>query len=144
MHSFTDLVTSFEERFIATLPFPASPATLYEPCTYLLKLGGKRIRPILCLMANELFQEISEDAWHGAAAVELFHNFTLIHDDMMDKAPLRRGQPTVHAKYGFTAGILCGDVMSIFAYEQLALINGKHLPQVLQLFNKTAIEVSEG
>ncbi len=143
MHSFTDLVTSFEERFSATLPFPEQPATLYDPCRYLLTLGGKRIRPVLCLMANELFEEISENAWHGAFAVELFHNFTLIHDDIMDKAPLRRGKPTLHEKYGLTAGILCGDVMSIYAYQQLGQIN-KQLSQVLQLFSKTAIEVCEG
>jgi len=143
MHSFTDLVESFEKRFTASLPFASSPATLYDPCRYLLQLGGKRIRPILCLMGNELFTEISEDAWYGAFGVELFHNFTLIHDDIMDKAPLRRGHPTVHAKYGITAGILCGDVMSIYAYDQLAYIK-QSLPQVLHLFNRTAIEVCEG
>ena len=143
MHSFTELAASFEERFTATLPFPESPANLYDPCRYLLQLGGKRVRPVLCLMGSELFADISEDAWYGAYGVELFHNFTLIHDDIMDKAPLRRGQPTIHAKYGMTAGILSGDVMSIFAYERLAHIKTA-LPQVLQLFNKTAIEVCEG
>ena len=143
MQSFSDLLALFEDRFTASLPFSESPVALYEPCRYLLRLGGKRIRPLLCLMGNELFNEISEDAWYGAFGIELFHNFTLIHDDIMDKAPLRRGQPTLHAKYGLTAGILCGDVMSIYSYEQLAYIkNG--LPQVLHLFNKTAIEVCEG
>jgi geranylgeranyl diphosphate synthase, type II len=143
MHSFTDLVTSFEERFSTSLPFPQSPPTLYDPCRYLLQLGGKRIRPVLCLMANELFEEASEDAWHSAFAIELFHNFTLIHDDIMDKAPLRRGQPTIHTRYGQTAGILCGDVMCIHAYGQLANIK-RSLPQVMNLFNKTAIQVCEG
>jgi len=143
MHSFGQLVQSFEERFLNTLPFPQSPDNLYEPCRYLLKLGGKRVRPVLCLMSNELFGDIIEDAWHAAAAVELFHNFTLIHDDIMDKAPLRRGQPTIHAKYGLTAGILCGDIMNIYSYEQLGYIT-RSLPQILQLFNKTAIEVCEG
>ena len=143
MHSFTELATSFEQRFTSSLPFPAAPATLYDPCRYLLHLGGKRIRPVVCLMANELFAEIGEDAWHGAFAVELFHNFTLIHDDIMDKAPLRRGKPTVHAKYGMTAGILSGDVMNIYAYDSLAKIRIS-LPPILQLFNKTAIEVCEG
>src|ERR1035437_5503397 len=100
MHSFTDLVTSFEDRCTTSLPFPQSPDTLYEPCRYLLQPGGKRIRPVLCLMANELFEEISEDAWYAAFGIELFHNFTLIHDDIMDKAPLRRGKPAIHAKYG--------------------------------------------
>src|SRR3954467_1591620 len=122
MHSFKELVAIFEERFSRSLPFPQSPETLYDPCRYLLRLDAKRIRPVLCLMANELFNEINEDAWHAAFGIELFHNFTLIHDDIMDKAPLRRGNPTVHAKYGLTAGILCGDVMSVYAYEQFAQI----------------------
>ena len=143
MQSFTDLVTAFESRFAVSLPFPEQPVTLYDPCRYLLQLGGKRIRPILCLMGNELFGEISEDAWHGASGIELFHNYTLIHDDIMDKAPLRRGRETVHHKYGLTAGILCGDVMAIHAYDELVHIN-TNLQQVLQLFNRTAIEVCEG
>ncbi len=143
MHSFTDLAAKFDERFTASLPFSSSPGTLYDPCRYFLSLGGKRIRPVLCLMGNELFTDISEDAWHGAFAVELFHNFSLVHDDIMDKAPLRRGKPTLHTQYGLTSGILCGDVMNIYAYEQLAYIKNA-LPQVLQLFNKTAIEVCEG
>ena len=143
MHSFKDLAPIFEQRFKDSLPFPAGPHSLYEPCRYLLGLGGKHVRPILCLMANELFAEIGEDAWHGAMGIELFHNFTLIHDDIMDKAPLRRGNPTIHEKYGMTAGILCGDVMSIYSYDRLANIKTS-LPQVLHLFNKTAIEVCEG
>jgi geranylgeranyl diphosphate synthase type II len=143
MQSFSGLVQSFESRFATTLPFPEQPTALYEPCRYLLQLGGKRIRPVLCLMACELFENICDDAWYAANAVELFHNFTLIHDDIMDKAPLRRGQPTLHHKYGLTAGILCGDVMCIYAYEQLAHVK-RNLPQILQLFNKTAIEVCEG
>ncbi len=143
MQSFSGLVEQFESRFTHTLPFPSQPANLYEPCRYLLGLGGKRIRPVLCVMAAELFDAPTDDAWHAAAAIELFHNFTLIHDDIMDKAPLRRGQPTLHHKYGLTAGILCGDVMCIYAYEQLAQVK-RSLPQIMQLFNKTAIEVCEG
>lgn len=143
MHSFTDIAKTFEDRFINSLPFPAAPATLYDPCRYLLQLGGKRIRPVLCVMANELFNDISEDAWHAGMAIELFHSFSLIHDDIMDNAPLRRGKPALHAKYGLTAGILCGDVMNIYAYEQLAKVR-QGLPQVLHLFNQTAIQVCEG
>ena len=143
MHSFTELVQEFEERFTGSLPFPMGPESLYEPCRYLLQLGGKRIRPVLCLMGNELVGEVNEDAWHAAVGIELFHNFTLIHDDIMDKAPLRRGNPTIHEKYGLTAGILCGDVMSIYSYDRLAHIKTA-LPQILHLFNKTAIEVCEG
>jgi geranylgeranyl diphosphate synthase type II len=94
-------------------------------------------------MACELFADITDDAWRAAAAVEMFHNFTLVHDDIMDKAPLRRGQQTLHDKYGLTSGILCGDVLCIYAYEQLAHIK-KALPQIMHVFNKTAIEVCEG
>jgi len=143
MRSFTDLSAAFEERFSASIPFAATPATLYDPCRYFLGLGGKRVRPVLCLMANELFNEINEDAWHAAFAIELFHNFTLVHDDIMDKAPLRRGQATIHEKYGLTSGILCGDVINVHAYEQLTGIK-EHLHPVLKVFNKTAMEVCEG
>ncbi len=143
MHSFAQLTATFEERFIKDAPFPAKPNNLYGPCNYLLQLGGKRVRPVLCLMGNELFGDLKTDAWHAGYAIELFHNFTLIHDDIMDKAPLRRGKETVHEKYGMTAGILCGDVMNIHAYEQLAHVKSA-LPQIFHLFNKTAIEVCEG
>jgi len=129
----------FEQRH-----FPAEPASLYEPNEYFLKLGGKRIRPILCLMGSELFDEIKEDAWHAAAAIELFHNFTLIHDDIMDKAPLRRGMPTVHAKYGENTALLAGDAMLVTAYEHLNKISTDHLPTILRLFNTTAKQVCEG
>lgn len=143
MHSFKELVSKFEEQFIGGLPFAEQPNNLYDPCRYLLQLGGKRVRPVLVLMANELFAELSEDAWHAANAIELLHNFTLIHDDIMDKAPLRRGNPTIHAKYGLTAGILCGDVMCIHAYDELAKVQTA-LPEVLRLFNRTAIEICDG
>jgi len=124
--------------------FPAEPVSLYEPNEYFLKLSGKRIRPVLCLMGNELFDEINPDAFHVAVAIELFHNFTLIHDDIMDKAPLRRGMETVHTKYGESTALLAGDVMLVVAYDYLNKINPSHLPQVLHLFNKTAREVCEG
>ncbi len=143
MHSFNELVTLFEDKLNNIMPFPERPNTLYEPCRYFMTIGGKRVRPVLALMANELFGELTEDAWRAAMGVELFHNFTLIHDDIMDKAPLRRGKTTVHERNGLTAGILCGDVMAIYAYDQLAHIK-TNLPQVLHLFNKTSIEVCEG
>lgn len=143
MQSFTGLVAAFEQRFAADMPFPPSPPNLYDPCRYLLGIGGKRVRPVVCLMAAELFGDITDDAWHAAAAIELFHNFTLIHDDIMDKAPLRRGQPTVHERYGLTAGILSGDVMCIYGYQQLALIE-RSLQKIMEVFNTCAIEVCEG
>jgi geranylgeranyl diphosphate synthase type II len=129
----------FEERH-----FPTAPASLYEPNEYFLKMGGKRIRPVLCLMGNEMFDDIGPDAWHAATAIELFHNFTLIHDDIMDKAPLRRGLETVHSKYGDSTALLAGDVMMVTAYEHLNKIAPDHLQTILRLFNTTAKEVCEG
>jgi geranylgeranyl diphosphate synthase type II len=124
--------------------FPVEPATLYDPNEYFLKLGGKRIRPVLCLMGNELFDDVKEDAWHVGTAIELFHNFTLIHDDIMDKAPLRRGMETVHTKYGENTALLAGDVMLVTAYEELNKISIEYLQSILRLFNRTAKEVCEG
>lgn len=143
MQTYTALATQFEAFLREQALFPNKPARLYEPCQEFMRLGGKRVRPVLCLMSNELFGAITPGAWHAAAAIELFHNFTLIHDDIMDRAPLRRGQPTVHEKHGLTAGILCGDVMSIYAYEHLAKVGGA-LQAVLEVFNAAAIEVCEG
>jgi geranylgeranyl diphosphate synthase type II len=143
MHSFKELISVFAAKF-AHRHFPASPATLYDPGEYFLALGGKRVRPIMCLMGNELFDEIHPDAYHVAIAIELFHNFTLIHDDIMDAAPLRRGMETVHKKYGESTALLTGDVMMIQSYEYLNKIQDNNIHQILQLFNRTAKEVCEG
>jgi geranylgeranyl diphosphate synthase type II len=143
MHSFNELVKDFAARF-EVAHFPTSPATLYEPGDYFLQLGGKRIRPVMCLMGNELFDEILPDAYELATAIELFHNFTLVHDDIMDAAPLRRGMETVHKKYGDSVALLCGDVMMIRAYDYLNKINTLHIQRIMHLFNKTAREVCEG
>ncbi len=143
MQSFESLSKQFSEKFNRR-HFPAAPASLYGPNEYFLGLGGKRIRPVLCLMGNDLFDEISPDAWYVATALELFHNFTLIHDDIMDNAPLRRGMETVHHRYGSRTAILAGDVMLVTAYEYLNKINSSYLRRILNLFNKTAAEVCEG
>jgi geranylgeranyl diphosphate synthase type II len=143
MHSFEDFSNLFAQRF-ATDHFPSEPKSLYDPNRSFLELGGKRVRPVLCLMGHELFDEVNEETWNLATAVELFHNFTLIHDDIMDQAPLRRGLPTVHAKHGSNTAILAGDVMLIKAYEYLNRISSSHLPAILHLFNQTAREVCEG
>lgn len=143
MHSFEQLSQEFT-RFFDQPHFPAEPASLYAPNEYFLKMGGKRIRPVLCLMGNELFDDISQQAWELAAAVELFHNFTLIHDDIMDKAPLRRGMETVHHKYGESTAILAGDVMLVAAYEHITKIQPNYLWEILNLFNGTAKAVCEG
>ena len=143
MHLFTELVDDFNLRF-NTRHFPETPASLYDPCQYFLTIGGKRIRPILCLMGNELFDTIHKDAYHVANAIELFHNFTLIHDDIMDDASLRRGMETVHVKYNPSTALLAGDVMMIGSYEYLNKIDSQFLHKILTLFNKTASEVCEG
>jgi geranylgeranyl diphosphate synthase, type II len=143
MHTFRELSAIFEEKLASTQIFPAEPNNLYEPCSYFLALGGKRVRPVLCLMAAELFAGLNDDAWNAAFAIELFHNFTLVHDDIMDNSVLRRGKPTVHAKFGLTAGILSGDVINIMAYQQLSKVTNC-LASILLLFNDTAIEVCEG
>ncbi|MFT3827771.1 MAG: polyprenyl synthetase family protein [Chitinophagaceae bacterium] len=143
MLSFEELSVRFTQHF-ATRHFPAEPATLYDANDYFLKLGGKRVRPVLCLMGNDLFSEISQDAWNAATAIELFHNFTLIHDDIMDKAPLRRGMPTVHEKYGTSTALLGGDVMLVVAYDYLNKIKADYHHNIVHLFNRTAREVCEG
>ena len=143
MHSFIELSKIFDEKF-NTRHFPEHTATLYNPAQYILQLGGKRVRPVCVLMGNELFDEIHEDAYFAAAGVELFHNFSLIHDDIMDKAPVRRGMPTVHAKFGDSTALLAGDVMFVMAYEYLNKMKAGHLQKVLHLFNNTAKAVCEG
>lgn len=143
MHTFEQLSEQFAEKF-ATDHFPSQPVSLYEPNRYFLQLSGKRIRPVLCLMGNELFDEINKDSWPVATAIELFHNFTLIHDDIMDKAPLRRGMQTVHEKFGESTALLAGDVMLVAAYDYLNKISGKYLYSIINLFNRTAREVCEG
>jgi geranylgeranyl diphosphate synthase type II len=143
MHPFQELIEKFNKDFDTT-HFPSQPATLYEPSEYFLKIGGKRIRPVLCLLGNELFSDLHPDAFLAAKAVELFHNFSLVHDDMMDEANLRRGQPTVHTKYDANTALLVGDIMVIRAYEYLQPIQSNHLSKILGLFNQTAREVCEG
>ncbi len=143
MYSFQELSQQFEEKFSGR-HFPVYTPSLYDPAQYILGLGGKRVRPVAVLMGNELVDTINPDAWHVAAAVEVFHNFTLVHDDIMDKAPLRRGLPTVHAKYGNDTALLAGDVMLVVAYDYLNKIKKDFLHRIITLFNKTAKEVCEG
>ena len=132
-------------EFAAQHPFPQAPASLYEPCDYILTLGGKRLRPALLLMGYELFRDDSDRALPPAWAVELFHNFSLMHDDIMDAAPLRRGQPTVHTRWNTTTGILSGDVMLIYAYRYLAAFDDAAvIPALVHSFNRVATEVCEG
>jgi geranylgeranyl diphosphate synthase, type II len=129
---------------IQALDLPKSPENLYDPLRYFLKLGGKRIRPILSILGAEIFGKSYAEVIHAALAIEYFHNFSLIHDDIMDDAPLRRAQQTVHEKWNTNIAILSGDVLLIKAYEEICKQESKHIPSLISAFNKTAIEVCEG
>jgi geranylgeranyl diphosphate synthase type II len=135
---------SLFEHYLEEKKFRQEPVALYEPNNYLLSIGGKRLRPIMVLLGCELFSNDAKKALPGALAVEYFHNFTLMHDDIMDAAALRRGQPTVHQKFGTNEAILSGDVLLIYAYHCLASYEAIMQKKLIALFNKTAIEVCEG
>ncbi|MDW8296067.1 MAG: polyprenyl synthetase family protein [Raineya sp.] len=133
------------ENFLATHHFGNSPVELYEPIDYMMNLGGKRLRPILVLLGYEIFEKNWQKAVQASIAVEVFHNFTLMHDDIMDKAPLRRNHATVHTKWNENIAILSGDVMLVKAYEILLQgVEDKFLRQALQKFNRCATWVCEG
>lgn len=132
------------EKEIATFSFPSTPLNLYDPLRYFMTLGGKRMRPMLTLMSAKLFDKSVEESMSAALAVELFHNFSLIHDDIMDDAPLRRAKQTVHEKWNTNIAILSGDVLIVKAYEEICKNPPLLIPELLTLFNRTAIEVCEG
>jgi len=132
------------EKEIARTPFGKQPPTLYEPIRYLMSLGGKRLRPLLVLMAYGIYKKDFRSIAKYAIAVEAFHNFTLMHDDIMDNAPLRRGNVTVHEKWNVNTAILSGDVMLVRVYEMLSTLDPMHLPEVLKVFSQCASEVCEG
>ncbi|MFM8241350.1 MAG: polyprenyl synthetase family protein, partial [Crocinitomicaceae bacterium] len=143
MNSIANYIKQIESE-LSNFELPKSPENLYDPLRYFFELGGKRLRPALTLMTAENFGGQGKDALHAAMAVELFHNFSLIHDDIMDEAPVRRGKETVHTKWNNHIAILSGDVLFVKAYESLAKCDVKYLPELLNLFNKTATEVCEG
>jgi len=132
------------EKHIQDLSIPDTPPELYDPVNYILSLGGKRIRPALVIMACDLFEGDVASALKPAAAIEVFHNFTLLHDDIMDRSELRRGKPTVHIKYNENVAILSGDVMSILASRLMNQAPGVVLNLVHEVFTKTAMQVCEG
>jgi geranylgeranyl diphosphate synthase, type II len=145
MQSLADYQAVFQ-KYLTDNGFANEPNELYEPVDYILSIGGKRLRPLLALMGYELFAADISRALPVAMAVEVFHNFTLLHDDIMDDAPLRRGKPTVHVKYNISTGILSGDVMLILAYESLRNTEGSSAMthKLWTIFNKMAREVCEG
>jgi geranylgeranyl diphosphate synthase type II len=143
MHSIEQL-QHLVNKAIADTKYTEQPAELYEPISYLMQLGGKRMRPVLVLIATEMFDGNVLKALDAAIGIELFHNFTLMHDDIMDKAPLRRGKPTVHAKWNESAAILSGDVMFVEAYKLMIKVEDSILREVLAIFSDTASGVCQG
>tara|TARA_B100001287_G_C22683444_1_gene531865 strand:- start:1529 stop:2497 length:969 start_codon:yes stop_codon:yes gene_type:complete len=137
--------TSKIDKGLKSINLSENPANLYDPLRYFFQLGGKRIRPILTLLASECFDRNGvNESINAALAIEIFHNFSLVHDDIMDEAPVRRGKQTVHKKWNQNIAILCGDVMLVKAYEYLNSYSPEKAKQLIEIFNKTAIDVCEG
>ena len=130
--------------FLDRLPYDRQPASLYAPIRYVLSIGGKRIRPVLMMLAYNLYREDPESILMQAVALETYHNYTLLHDDLMDNADVRRGHQTVHRRWDANKAILSGDSMLVLAYERMQQCDARHLPQVLSLFTETALEIGEG
>jgi len=144
------LTLSFEEVLeivnsgISKLEFNYQPKSLFEPITYILSLGGKRVRPALSLMSYNLYKDDVQRVLPVALAIEIFHNFTLLHDDLMDRADMRRGKPTVHIKWNDNIAVLSGDAMLIEAYKEIVKVDSDSLPQIMELFSQTATEICCG
>lgn len=139
-----DEILGYVNKDIEKISYDYSPKTLFDPISYILSLGGKRVRPALVLMAYNLYGEDLQKAVPAALAVELFHNFTLLHDDLMDRADMRRGKPTVHIKWSDNSAILSGDAMLIEAYKELCQLDSKYLVECLDVFSTTATEICCG
>ncbi len=143
MKKYSDLYQIISQEIKLT-QYAETPTELYEPISYMMSLGGKRLRPVLVLMACQMFDADVSKALNAAHAIEVFHNFTLVHDDIMDNAPLRRGQQTVYTKWNMPIAILSGDLMMIKATQLLCKTESNQLKSLLEIFNKAAIEVCEG
>lgn len=143
MSDFKNILAQIEER-VASLNLAREPKGLYEPIAYTMSAGGKRIRPLLTVLASNMFKTDATQAITAGVALEMFHNFTLLHDDLMDRAPIRRGKPTVHIKWNDNTAILSGDTMLIEAYRILATVSSLHLTEIYNVFNRTAQEICEG
>jgi len=143
MHTYQQL-KDYVNKILSKQTFDKTPKTLFQPIKYILSIGGKRLRPVLTLMSCELFGGNIKDVIYPALGLEIFHNFTLLHDDVMDKSFMRRGRPTVHQKWNSNIAILSGDAMSITSYQYITRCKEKHLSKVLEIFNQTAVEVCQG
>lgn len=143
MYSSEEILKKVNET-LDSLSYERQPKSLYEPIRYVLALGGKRIRPVLMLLGYNLFKENPEQIMMQALGLETYHNYTLLHDDLMDNADLRRGHETVHKRWDANKAILSGDSMLVLAYQRVAQCDAKYLPEVLNLFTETALEIGEG
>lgn len=139
-----EYLSALIEEHVARLPYPAEPAKLYQPMAYGMNGGGKRLRPLLTLMCCDLFGGNCEQALNTAVGIEMFHNFTLLHDDIMDNSAVRRGRPSVFKKWGANTAILSGDAMMLYAYSLIVKCDDKYLRPVVESFNRMALEVCEG
>ena len=139
-----DEILKLVNDFLDNLPYDRKPTSLYEPVRYVLSMGGKRIRPVLMLLAYNMFKDDPESILMPACALETYHNYTLLHDDLMDNADLRRGHQTVHRKWDANTAILSGDSMLVLAYQRMAQCDTEKMPEVLSLFTETALEIGEG
>lgn len=139
-----DEILKLVNDYLDKMPYDRKPASLYDPIRYVLSMGGKRIRPVLMLLAYNMFKDDPETILMPACALETYHNYTLLHDDLMDNADLRRGHMTVHKKWDANTAILSGDSMLVLAYERMAQCDSRHLADVLHLFTTTALEIGEG
>jgi len=140
----SDELLTLVNSALEALPYDREPKSLYDPVRYVLSLGGKRIRPVLMLLGYNLYKEQPQDIMMQALALETYHNYTLLHDDLMDNADLRRGHQTVHKRWDANTAILSGDSMLVLAYQRMQQCDAKHLPQVMELFSETALEIGEG
>lgn len=143
MFTSTEIITKVND-YIASLPYTRKPSGLYEPIKYVLSMGGKRIRPVLMLLAYQLYKDDAERILPSACGLETYHNYTLLHDDLMDNADMRRGKMTVHKKWNDNTAILSGDSMLVLAYQRMAQCDADKLKPVLDLFTETALEIGEG
>lgn len=139
-----DQILKLVNDYLVQLPYDRRPASLYEPIRYVLSMGGKRIRPVLMLLSYNLFKEYPETILMPACALETYHNYTLLHDDLMDNADLRRGHETVHKKWNANTAILSGDSMLVLAYQRMQQCSSDKMAEVLALFTETALEIGEG
>lgn len=137
-------ITRKINEYIEHMPYERRPQSLYEPIRYVLSIGGKRIRPVLMMLGYSLFKDNPESIIRTAVGLETYHNFTLLHDDFMDNAPMRRGQQTVHEKWDANTAILSGDTMLVLAYQHIAACSPGMLKDVIDLFTETALEIDEG